>query len=170
MLAETAAALHVLRDDGSLRAVVALEGANDLGARSRADAHAHAASRAAGARHARRLDDIQRRPPVIDIRPWGRSRRPTSPACGRRGRARSPGAGNLRATPLVVGGVMWPGAPNEVYALDARSGRRSGKYRRPRTPGVIGDAGAGVNRGVAHSGATACSWSPTMRGRGAASG
>jgi alcohol dehydrogenase (cytochrome c) len=59
------------------------------------------------------------------------------------------GARNLRTTPVVVGGVMYATAPNEVYALDARSGRAIWRYARPRTPGVIGDAGAGVNRGVA---------------------
>jgi alcohol dehydrogenase (cytochrome c) len=60
-----------------------------------------------------------------------------------------PGARNLRTTPIVVDGIMYVTAPNEVYALDARSGREIWHYRRPRTPGVIGDAGAGVNRGVA---------------------
>jgi len=60
-----------------------------------------------------------------------------------------PGARNLRTTPVVVDGIMYVTAPNEVYALDARSGREIWHYRRPRTPGVIGDAGAGVNRGVA---------------------
>lgn len=60
-----------------------------------------------------------------------------------------PGARNLRTTPLVVGGVMYVTAPNEVFALDAGTGRAIWHYRRPRTPGVIGDAGAGVNRGVA---------------------
>ena len=63
-----------------------------------------------------------------------------------------PGARNLRTTPLVVGGVMYVTAPNEVYALDAYSGRQLWQVREPRTPGVIGDAGAGVNRGVAIAG------------------
>ncbi len=58
-------------------------------------------------------------------------------------------ARNLRTTPIVVGGVMYVTAPNEVYALDARTGRQIWHYSRPRTAGVIGDAGAGVNRGVA---------------------
>jgi len=58
-------------------------------------------------------------------------------------------ARNLRTTPIVVGGVMYVTAPNEVYAVDARSGRQIWHYSRPRTSGVIGDAGAGVNRGVA---------------------
>lgn len=63
-----------------------------------------------------------------------------------------PGARYLRATPLVVGGVMYVTAPNEVFALDAHSGRQIWHFRQPRTPGVIGDAGAGVNRGVALKG------------------
>jgi alcohol dehydrogenase (cytochrome c) len=58
-------------------------------------------------------------------------------------------ARNLRNTPVVVDGVMYVTAPNEVWALDARSGRQIWHYGRPRTQGVIGDAGAGVNRGVA---------------------
>jgi alcohol dehydrogenase (cytochrome c) len=58
-------------------------------------------------------------------------------------------ARNLRTTPVVVDGIMYVTAPNEVYALDARSGREIWHYSRPRTSGVIGDAGAGVNRGVA---------------------
>ena len=60
VLAETAADLHLLRDDGSLRAVARTR-RDALGTRSRADAHAHAASHAAAARR-RRLDDLQRRP------------------------------------------------------------------------------------------------------------
>ena len=56
---------------------------------------------------------------------------------------------NLKATPLVVDGIMYLTAPNEVYALDAASGRQIWHFSRPRTRGVIGDAGAGVNRGVA---------------------
>jgi alcohol dehydrogenase (cytochrome c) len=58
-------------------------------------------------------------------------------------------ARTLRMTPLVIEGIMYASAPNEVYALDARSGRSIWRYARPRTPGVIGDAGAGVHRGVA---------------------
>jgi alcohol dehydrogenase (cytochrome c) len=58
-------------------------------------------------------------------------------------------ARNLRTTPVVADGVMYVTAPNEVFALDARSGRQIWHYSRPRTSGVIGDAGAGVNRGVA---------------------
>jgi alcohol dehydrogenase (cytochrome c) len=60
-----------------------------------------------------------------------------------------PSSRNLKATPVVVNGVMYVTAPNEVYALDAQTGREIWHYSRQRTRGVIGDAGAGVNRGVA---------------------
>ena len=55
----------------------------------------------------------------------------------------------LQVTPVVVGGVMYVTAPNEAVALDARTGRQLWRYTRPRTKGVIGDAGSGINRGVA---------------------
>jgi alcohol dehydrogenase (cytochrome c) len=60
-----------------------------------------------------------------------------------------PGSRNLKATPVVVGGIMYVTAPNEVYAIDAQTGREIWHFSRPRTRGVIGDAGAGVNRGIA---------------------
>ncbi len=55
----------------------------------------------------------------------------------------------LEVTPVVVDGVMYVTAANEVYALDARSGRQIWHYGRPLTKGVIGDAESGINRGVA---------------------
>jgi alcohol dehydrogenase (cytochrome c) len=55
----------------------------------------------------------------------------------------------LQVTPVVVGGVMYVTAPNEAVALDARTGRQVWRYTRPRTKGTIGDAGSGINRGVA---------------------
>ncbi len=55
----------------------------------------------------------------------------------------------LEVTPVVVNGVMYVAAANEVYALDARSGRQIWHYARPLTKGVIGDAESGINRGVA---------------------
>lgn len=58
-------------------------------------------------------------------------------------------ARRLEMTPVVVDGVMYVTAANEVYALDARSGREIWHYSRPLTPGVIGDAGSAINRGVA---------------------
>jgi alcohol dehydrogenase (cytochrome c) len=44
---------------------------------------------------------------------------------------------------------MYATAVNEAVALDARTGRQLWRYSRPRTKGVIGDAGSGINRGVA---------------------
>ncbi len=55
----------------------------------------------------------------------------------------------LEVTPLVADGVMYVAAANEVYALDARSGRQIWHYARPLTKGVIGDAASAINRGVA---------------------
>jgi alcohol dehydrogenase (cytochrome c) len=63
-----------------------------------------------------------------------------------------PGAPRLQVTPVVVDGVMYVTGPNECFALDAGNGRRLWHYRRPRTPGLVGDASAGINRGVAVSG------------------
>ena len=56
---------------------------------------------------------------------------------------------NIEMTPLVVDGVMYATGPNQVSALDARSGREIWRYTRPRTAGLRGDAASGLNRGVA---------------------
>ena len=57
----------------------------------------------------------------------------------------------LETTPLIAGGMMFVTGPNQVSALDGRSGREIWKFTRPRTPsGVIaGDASLGAQRGVA---------------------
>ena len=55
----------------------------------------------------------------------------------------------LEATPLVVDGVMYFSGQNQAYALDALTGRQIWKYSRPPTPGLVGDASVGTNRGVA---------------------
>ncbi len=47
-------------------------------------------------------------------------------------------AGSLQVTPVVVDGIMYVTAPNECVALDAGSGRRLWRYKRPRTTGVSG--------------------------------
>ena len=57
--------------------------------------------------------------------------------------------GSLQVTPLVVDGLMYVTAVNAVWALDARTGRPVWHYSRPRTPGLVGDAAGGINRGVA---------------------
>lgn len=59
----------------------------------------------------------------------------------------APGA--LQTTPVVADGVMYVTSVNEVFALDARSGRQIWHFLRPRTPGLAGDAAGGINRGVA---------------------
>jgi len=56
---------------------------------------------------------------------------------------------NLEVTPVVANGVMYVTAANQAWALDARNGRQIWHYSRPLTKGVIGDAGSGINRGVA---------------------
>src|SRR5947199_6694672 len=44
---------------------------------------------------------------------------------------------------------MYITGPGAVYALDALTGREIWSYSRPRTPGLVGDASLGTNRGVA---------------------
>ena len=57
----------------------------------------------------------------------------------------------LQMTPLVIDGVMYVTAVNEVRALDAATGRQIWQFIRPQTPGLVptGDPAAGINRGVA---------------------
>jgi len=56
----------------------------------------------------------------------------------------------LQMTPVVVGGIMYLSNVNECIALDAGSGRQLWRFTRPRTAGLLQDAG--VNRGVAVDG------------------
>ncbi len=63
-----------------------------------------------------------------------------------------PNITQLQNTPVVVGGVMYVSSANEVYALDAGSGRQLWHYQRDRTKGLVGNASGGFNRGVAISG------------------
>jgi alcohol dehydrogenase (cytochrome c) len=63
-----------------------------------------------------------------------------------------PNASQLQVTPVVADGVMFVTAANDLYALDAGSGRQIWNYRRPRTRGLGGVAARGVNRGVAVAG------------------
>ncbi|HVZ60700.1 MAG TPA: PQQ-binding-like beta-propeller repeat protein [Terriglobales bacterium] len=62
-----------------------------------------------------------------------------------------PKAPRLEATPVVEDGIMYVTAANETYALDAVTGRQLWVYRQPRTPGLLGEAAGGANRGVALS-------------------
>jgi alcohol dehydrogenase (cytochrome c) len=56
---------------------------------------------------------------------------------------------NLEATPLVIRGVMYVTAANDVFALDARTGRQLWHFHRPVSSGLLDDAAAHKNRGVA---------------------
>lgn len=57
----------------------------------------------------------------------------------------------LETTPLVAEGVMYITGPNQVYALDSRSGQEIWRYSRARSTGatIAADAAKGANRGVA---------------------
>jgi hypothetical protein len=59
-----------------------------------------------------------------------------------------PDAGQLQVTPVVADGIMYVTARNELFALDAGSGRRIWHYKRPHTKGVTqGHANRGRRRG-----------------------
>ena len=55
----------------------------------------------------------------------------------------------LEGTPVVIAGIMYVTAANQVYALDASTGRELWRYSQPRTDGLVGDPAIGLNRGVA---------------------
>ena len=55
----------------------------------------------------------------------------------------------LETVPVVVDGTMYVTGPNEVFALDARTGQQIWHYARPRTPALVSDPSLGTNRGVA---------------------
>jgi alcohol dehydrogenase (cytochrome c) len=61
-------------------------------------------------------------------------------------------APRLEATPVVVDGIMYVTAVNAAYALDATTGRQLWVNKRPPTPGLLGEASGGANRGVAIDG------------------
>ena len=63
-----------------------------------------------------------------------------------------PNTAPLEGTPVVVEGILYMTSANECYALDAGSGRQIWHYQRRRTPGLIGNAAGGINRGVAIAG------------------
>lgn len=56
---------------------------------------------------------------------------------------------NLEVTPVVINGIMFITSANQVFALDARSGRALWHYQRPNSSGLLDDAAAHKNRGVA---------------------
>ena len=55
----------------------------------------------------------------------------------------------IEGTPVVIAGVMYVTSVNQVYALDATTGREIWRYTQPRTEGLVGDPAIGLNRGVA---------------------
>jgi alcohol dehydrogenase (cytochrome c) len=55
----------------------------------------------------------------------------------------------LEVTPLVVDGMMFVTASNDVFALDARTGRMVWHHSWPISEGLIDDAAGHINRGVA---------------------
>ena len=55
----------------------------------------------------------------------------------------------LEATPVVIRGIMYVTAANDAFALDARTGRALWHYQRPVSSGLLDDAAAHKNRGVA---------------------
>lgn len=55
----------------------------------------------------------------------------------------------IEATPLAVDGVLYVPGPNQVFAIDGRSGRTIWHYQRPRSSETRGDPAKGTNRGVA---------------------
>ncbi len=56
---------------------------------------------------------------------------------------------NLETTPVVVRGVVFVTSANDVFALDARTGRQLWHYHRPVSSGLLDDAAAHKNRGAA---------------------
>ena len=55
----------------------------------------------------------------------------------------------LETVPIVADGVMYVTGPNEVFALDPRTGHQIWHYARPRSTDLVSDASLGTNRGVA---------------------
>jgi len=56
---------------------------------------------------------------------------------------------NLEVTPVVIRGIMYVTSANDVFALDAKTGRAIWHYKRPVSSGLLDDAAAHKNRGVA---------------------
>jgi alcohol dehydrogenase (cytochrome c) len=58
----------------------------------------------------------------------------------------------LQLTPVVQDGIMYVTGWNELYALDATTGRQLWSYKEPTHPGIVSEAGIGTNRGAAING------------------
>lgn len=63
-----------------------------------------------------------------------------------------PNVSQIETTPIVVEGIMYVTSANEIYALDAGTGRTIWHYQRARTRGLAGNAAFGFNRGAARAG------------------
>ena len=61
----------------------------------------------------------------------------------------APNSSHLEGTPVVMNGLMFMTSANDAWALDARTGRIVWHYSRPVTQGLVDDASAHHNRGVA---------------------
>jgi alcohol dehydrogenase (cytochrome c) len=61
----------------------------------------------------------------------------------------APSSDSLEVTPVVFRGVMFVTSANDAFALDARTGRVLWSHQRPVSEGLIDDAAAHHNRGVA---------------------
>jgi alcohol dehydrogenase (cytochrome c) len=53
-----------------------------------------------------------------------------------------------QATPVVTDGIMYVTGWNQLFALDATTGRQLWSYSEPRHGGIVSEAGIGVNRGA----------------------
>jgi alcohol dehydrogenase (cytochrome c) len=58
----------------------------------------------------------------------------------------------LQSTPVVQDGIMYVTGWNEIYALDATTGRQIWTYSEERHEGILSEGGIGTNRGVTISG------------------
>jgi alcohol dehydrogenase (cytochrome c) len=58
----------------------------------------------------------------------------------------------LQSTPVVQDGIMYVTGWNEIYALDATTGRQLWTYSEARHEGILSEGGIGTNRGVTISG------------------
>jgi alcohol dehydrogenase (cytochrome c) len=58
----------------------------------------------------------------------------------------------LQSTPVVQDGIMYVTGWNEIYALDATTGRQIWTYSEARHDGILSEGGIGTNRGVTISG------------------
>ncbi len=61
----------------------------------------------------------------------------------------SPNSENLECTPVAMNGLLFVSSANDVFALDARTGRQVWHYARPVSTGLVDDASAHHSRGVA---------------------